>query len=156
MSPPSGALLSRGDEPPGTPRAFVAPARRVLRADSTGSLPPCGWHRPAAHPNVPPQFRRRENHLYVLPLCRSLRAEPVEATASGPFRQAQGAVSTLKRLLEAQDANDRGRHRFGARGQGEAHSGAAVSLIEVRAWGERDTMLLEQCLAPRFGVGVWT
>jgi hypothetical protein len=60
------------------------------------------------------------------------------------------------RLLEAQDANDGSRHRFGARGQGEAHSGAAISLIEIRARGERDTMLLEQRLTPRFGVRVWT
>ena len=144
----------------------MAPARRVLRADSTGSLPPCEWHRPAAHPTYRLCSEGEKttcmSYLFATSARWACRSDGIWALRQARAldrlraRQAQGEVSTLQGLLEAQDANDRGRHRFGARGQGEAHSRAAVSLIEVRAWGECDTMLLEQCLAPRFGVGVWT
>jgi hypothetical protein len=59
-------------------------------------------------------------------------------------------------LLEAQNAKNGGRHRLGARGEREPHGAASISLIEVGAWGERDTVLLEQRLTPRLGVRIWT
>src|SRR4029450_12285050 len=64
-----GAGSPRGWDPP-PPRRWLLLLAACDERISAGLAAPCGCTWPAAHPNVPPAFSRRENHLYVLALSR--------------------------------------------------------------------------------------
>jgi hypothetical protein len=132
-----------------------------------GAAPPCGNAPSQPIPNVPPRSRGEKTTRMSYLFGQQMRAELVEAHAGSPFdrlraqssrlrAQGRGLASSCQGLLEAQNAKNGGRHRLGARGEREPHGAASISLIEVGAWGERDTVLLEQRLTPRLGVRIWT
>jgi hypothetical protein len=71
---------ARGGRPPRPPRRWLLLLAACRERISAGSAAPCGCTWPAAHPNVPPAFSRRENHLYVLLLRHGDAIQTLESS----------------------------------------------------------------------------
>jgi hypothetical protein len=71
------------------------------------------------------------------------------AARIGPTRRVEaGLALTFQRLLETQDPDQGRSDGLRACGEGDTDGGAAVSLVEIGARGERHTLFLQQRLAP--------
>jgi hypothetical protein len=147
-TPPSGALLVAGGRPPRPPRAWCGSASLRVRADFY--WPGCSlWVSSGlAHPNVPPHFRRRENHSYVLHLWPRLSGRFPQTSLQRPGtaltrRFEKELASTFEGLLEAQNADQGRGYSLGAGCQRDPDGGTTVSLVKIQARRERHAVLFE-------------